>query len=162
MPMNILKNSMALLYKKKGKDVVPRKDLELMIAMDLRWFTPKEAEALLDLALKSGILRKKKEGLEITFDLREFDIPIGFKPSPEVLETAAHQSCFVAIVDAIEKDTQKNRADIVAEINDKQDTLNVAIEVAALLVGASYEVDMSAFFDVVEKELISRFSQKST
>lgn len=159
MPASTLKNSIALLYKKKNRDQISRKDLELMITMDFRWFSPTEATSLIDLALTSGLLKKKKDMLEITFDWRTHEVPIGFKPTEKVFEEMAHRSCFLAIVDTIEKETGKSRSEIVAEINRKQDKLNVAIEIAALLIGASYGLDVSAFYDIVEKELMSRFGQ---
>ena len=159
MPASTLKDSIALLYKKKGRDQVSRKDLELMITMDFRWFSPTEAASLIDLAITSGILKKKKDMLEITFDWRTHEVTIGFKPTEKVFEDVAHRSCFLAIVDAIEKETGRSRSEIVAEINKKQEKLNVAIEIAALLIGATYGLDISVFYEIVEKELMSRFGQ---
>jgi hypothetical protein len=162
LPLEILKNSISLLYKKKSKDVLTEKELELMITMDFRWFTPKDARSLIELALSSGLVKKQKEGLKITFDWRNREIPIGFKPSEAIFETAAHRSCFTAIIDTIEQRVKKQRPEIVADINKKQETFNVAIEVAALLVGESYNIDMSEFYELVEKELMNRFGQTNT
>ena len=159
MPLEILKNAVALLYKKKSKDVLSEKELELMITMDLRWFTPKDARSLIELAQTSGLVKKQKDGLKITFDWRSRDIPLGFAPSEAIFETAAHRSCFTAIIDSIEKHAKKPRPDIVAEINKKQGNFNVAIEIAGLLVGQSYNIYMSEFYELVEKELMSRFGQ---
>ena len=130
-----------------------------MISMDLRWFTPKDARSLIELAISSGLLKKQKEGLKITFDWRDREIPLGFAPSEAIFETAAHRSCFTAIIDSIEQRVKKPRPEIVAEINNKQESLNVTIEIAGLLVGQSYNIDMSEFYELVEKELMSRFGQ---
>lgn len=162
LPLETLKNTIALLYKKKGKDILTEKDLELMITMDFRWFNPKEAKSLIELARTSGLVKKHKDGMKITFDWRERDIPLGFEPSVAIFEAATHRSCFTAIVDFIEQNIKKPRPEIVAEINRKQETLNLAIEVAGLLVGASYGIDMSDFYDIVEKELMNRFGPAGT
>ncbi|UCH87892.1 MAG: DUF2240 family protein [Thermoplasmata archaeon] len=156
-----LKNSIALLYKKKGKDVLEQKDLELMITMDFRWFTPKEANTLIELALNSKLILKVKNGLKINFDWQNREIPLGFKPTSAIFDEDIHQSCFATIVDAIEQIDKIPRKDIVAEINQKQETLNVAIEIAALLVGAEHGLDITSFYDSVEKDLSDRFVQKS-
>jgi hypothetical protein len=157
LPLEILKNAISLLYKKKGKDVLTVKELELMITMDYRWFTPKDARSLIELAISSGLVKKQKDGLKIAFDWRNREVPMGFAPSNAIFETAAHRSCFTAIIDSIEQQVKKPRSDIVAEINNKQESLNLAIEIAGLLVGQSYNIDMSEFYELVEKELMSRF-----
>jgi hypothetical protein len=158
MPLSILKKSIALLYRKKGKEILSSKEMELMITMDFRWFTPKEAKDFIQLAVNSGLVLKQKNGLKINFDWREIDIPLDFAPTNAIFEAVSHQSCFTGIVDAIESNQKIPREDIVAEINQKQETMNVAIEIAAILVGTKYGIDLSGFYDSVEKELIARFS----
>jgi hypothetical protein len=158
MPLEILKNSISLLYNKKGKDILKWNELELMITMDFRWFDPEEAKALIELALNSGLILKQKNGLKINFDWKSREIPLEFKPTSAIFEAAIHRSCFTTIVDAIEQQIEISRSEIVAEINQKQENLNVAIEIAALLVAADHGIEVSNFYDMVEKELITRFS----
>ena len=63
-------------------------------------------------------------------------------------------------MDAIEQQVKTPRNEIVAEINIKQDELNIAIETAALLVGTHHGIDMTVFYEMVDKELSARFGQK--
>jgi hypothetical protein len=158
MSVELLKNALALVYRKKGKDTLNQKDLELIITMDFQWFTPKEAQLLVDQGLKSKLILKQKKGLKINFDWQNRDIPMGFKPSDAILKEAEHRSCFTAIVDSIENQVDIDRKQIVAEINEKQEILNVAIEVAALLIAAHHGVNISDFYEPVEHELTARFS----
>lgn len=160
MAIELIKNSVTLLYKKKGTDVISRKDLELIITMDFRWFNPSDANKLIDLAVAAGLLLEQKNGLKTNFDWRDRNVPIGFKPTPEIFEAVAHRSCFSAIVDSIENKTKQNRPDIVADINGKQEELNIAIEIAGLLIARSRGVDITGFYEMVEKELMNRYGKK--
>ena len=161
MPSEMLKNAVALLYQKKGKDILTLKELELMITMDFRWFTPKEAGLLIEQAQKSGLIVKNKKDLKVNFNWRDREIPLEFSPSTKIFDEEVHRSCFSAIVDAIEQEVDIPRNEIVAEINKKQDLLNIAIETAALIVGTNHGVDMTAFYEMVDKELSLRFGQIS-
>ena len=80
MTIDIFQQAIASLYKRKSKNILPARELELLASMELRWFEPAEARKLIELAKNMGVLEDTGDGLKPTFDTNSIDIPLGFKP----------------------------------------------------------------------------------
>lgn len=149
-------DSLAYLYQRKGKDVLSEKELILSISMDLGWFSPDEAKQLINVCLELRLLSRTDSGLKPSFDYKDFSLPIDFTPSKNILQVESQEPLLLSIVRSIHEKTKLEKKDIIAEINKKQDALDVEIEVAAILVTRRYEVDISGFLREAEQEIFKR------
>ncbi|MBM4237411.1 MAG: DUF2240 family protein, partial [Euryarchaeota archaeon] len=148
---------LALLFKRKGKNVLSEKELVFSASMDFRWFTPKEAQSLLDLGIRKGLLERTDGLVKPTFDYKKVDIPVNYKPTKKVLmEDREDVSLFARILEAIWTTSGMTRRDAVARINKIQERLGVDVEVAALALAKEVGADTSKLEDLVRKEVLER------
>ncbi len=66
--MSELQKSIAVLYKSKGREELTEKEFVFSASMDLRWFSPKEAQKLMEAGLTGGFLERRNGSLVPTFD----------------------------------------------------------------------------------------------
>lgn len=154
-----LRKSLAYLFQRKGKNILSEKELTMSVSMDLEWFSPDEAKRLIDVGLELKLLSKDENGLSLTFDYEALNIPLDFSPSRNILEVESQEPLLLAIVRNIQDKTDLEKNKVMAEINKKQNTLKVDIEVAAILVAKKYDVDVSGFLREVESEIFKRASK---
>jgi hypothetical protein len=154
--MEELMTCLALVFKRKGKSVLAEKELVFSVSMDYRWFTPKEAQRLLEIGLKNGLLIRTDGLIKPTFDYKKVEIPINFRPSKRVLEEVREEpSLFSTILNRIAI-AGIPRREAVAKINKIQEKLGVDVEVAALAYAKEAGVNINDLFDEVWKEVASR------
>jgi hypothetical protein len=158
--MKELKEALVYLFQRKGKDILSEKELILSASMDLGWFTPDEAKQLVDICLELKLLSKVDTGLTPNFDYKSYLIPIDFTPGKNILQMEAQEPLLFSILRHIDSKTGLGRSNIMSEINKKQDSLDVEIEVAAILVAKKYEIDISGFLREAESEIFRRAQMK--
>lgn len=154
-------DTLAYLFQTKGKDTLSEKELILSASMDLGWFSPDEAKQLVDICLELKLLNKTEDGLKPNFDYRVITLPIDFKPSKKILQLESQEPLLLSIIRNIHEKTQLGRENIMAEINKKQNALDVEIEVAAILVAKKYDADISGFLREAEAEIFKRSEKES-
>ncbi len=147
--MGDLERTIALLFKRKGKECLTEKEFVFSASMDLRWFPPKDAQRLLDLSLRRGLVSLAEGKLRPTFDLESADAPLDFSPTAEVLRE--EDDLFKRMVEAIAEVSGQPRKEIVARTNAVQARMGIYAEAAALIAGQSMEVDMRGFYEEVEE-----------
>lgn len=152
--MEDLKRAIALLFRRKGQPTLTERDFVFSASMDLRWFPPKEAQRLLDVALKRGLLKLEDGRVRPTFDLDEVDVPLDFTPSQDILTQG--EDLFQRLVEEIARASGKSPREVVSRINAIRSRMGIYGEVAALLAGSEMDVDMSSFYGDVEELLRSR------
>ena len=157
MSLNILQNTIASLFKRKGKEIINQKELELLASMELRWFEPQDARKIIELSKEAGLLRNEVDGLAINFDTDTIVIPIGFRPPKDLLSDLEQdsESLFMQVVNQICLKTGFDEKKVIAEINSKQVELNdlIRLEVIAILYAKEHNVDVDKFMDPVKKSL---------
>ncbi len=92
--MGELERTVAIVYKRKGKNLVSEKEFLNTLLFNMRWSDPgkapkieaKDAQRILDAAKSSGLLITKEGMLQPAFDYRSIDIPLNYQPSSEVLK----------------------------------------------------------------------------
>ena len=92
--MGELERTVAIVYKRKGKNLVSEKEFLNTLLFNMRWSDPgkapkieaKDAQRILDAAKSSGLLLTKEGMLQPAFDYRSIDIPLNYQPSSEVLK----------------------------------------------------------------------------
>lgn len=154
--MSTLKQVIALLFRKKGKDILSEKEFVFSASIDYRWYTPKEAQKLLEIGLKEKLLIKKDGFVKPAFDHKNIEIPADFRPGKEVLEEKEEVLPFTQIVDRISTSKGMTRREVVAKINKLQERLGVEVEVAGLVLARDLEIPIEDLIDVVKKDVLTR------
>ena len=120
--------------------------------MDLNWFSPQEAKAFVHAALNQELLIKKYGLLKPNFDIDSIVIPAGFKPSKQsfdkkeiIIQKQEKRDRVKIIVSKIIKKTDLDRQIIFEKIKSLEKEKNITLEVAALLVGKEYDIDLNEF-----------------
>lgn len=157
--MSDLEKSITMLFRRKGKDSLTEQEFVSSASFDLRWFSPKDAQKLLDISLSGGHLKRKNGSVMPTFDLEGVDVPLDYRPSKEVLEAHAKRPAdlFSEIIDRIARTMSVPKREIVSKVNKKQEMLGIDVEPAALLVASDYGLQVdNAFIERAETEILSR------
>lgn len=153
-----LEVAIAQLFRKKGKSALTEKEFVFAASLDLRWFTPKEAQKLLDIGLESELLVMDGEKVKPSFDHASVDVQLGYKPDKNVLKASvAPKGNFLKIVEHIASEKKMDNKEVISLVNQTQERMGVDIEVAALVVARSQGVDVSKFLDGIEEEVGARY-----
>jgi len=159
MGMSDLQRSIVLLFRRKGKEFLTEKEFVFSASMDLRWFSPKEAQRLLDLGITGGYLQRKNGNIVPTFDTSLIEVPLDYKPGKDIFEHVPrkHQDFFSEIVDKIVKTKSVPKREVVSRVNKKQELLGIDVEPAALLVASDYGLSMdTGIIERAESEILHR------
>lgn len=157
--MNELKQTVAMVFSRKGRRSMTERDFILTASMDFRWFPPKDAQKLLEVALEAELVTRKDGDVIANFDPKSVEIPLDFSPGPEVLRRRPQETdLFTQILGKIAANSEVDEKRLISKINSVQSSMDVTIEVAALIVGRELDVDLSSFHDAVKKRLQSSSS----
>jgi len=155
--MGELETCLALLFRRKGKNILTEKELVFSASMDFRWFTPKEAQKLLELGIKRGLLTKTDGLVKPNFDYKRTDIPVTYRPTQKAIQDEPEDvSLFARILDAVSAASNLKKREIVARINKIQERLGVDIEVAALALALEVGAKTDNLTEAVRTEVLSR------
>lgn len=138
-PKSDLTYTVSMPFLRKGKESLKDSEFVLALSIDLNWFTPEQAKNVLNLAEKSGLLKKEGEMIHPVFDISGVNIPSGFKPEPVSFDK---KTLFDTVTDRIISATGIEKRKVIALINKKQEELSkmVVIEVSALLVAIDHGI----------------------
>ena len=150
-------NIIAFVFKRSGQSELNFSKLYLTLSMDLDWFTPEEAKIFVDNAIKAGLLVKKDDLLKPNFNFEEIKVPLGFYPSKDlfkekrqVKESVEKKDVLQEIISEIVKNTKLDVKDVEVKLNQIAKERNLTPEVAGLLVGKEYDIDLTKFYNDVE------------
>ena len=154
-PTDELRDAIALLFKRKGRDELSEREFVLSASMDLRWFPPRDAQRLLQLGLETRLLESQGGAIRPAFDVSAVEVPRDYIPTSAILEapTPASADVFLRIVDAIVAKTRTDRKSVIASVNAVQEKLDVEVEVAALVAAHQMGVDATPFVPTVKNRL---------
>jgi len=163
-----LRRGVALIFRRKAKDLLTDREFVFQASMDLRWFSYTDAMKFLELAISSGLVRREGKAITPTFDYRKMELPAAFKPSPDMLGEKAgpqagpsKETLFLRLVDAVGKKTGEDRQAVISRINKKKAQLDVDAEVLALLAAKESGIDVAPFLDEAEKLVRERIAQRT-
>ncbi|MCJ2539947.1 MAG: DUF2240 family protein [Candidatus Thermoplasmatota archaeon] len=144
-----LKEVIAFLYNRSGKEEMPAQELRLAMSMDLRWFSPKEAEEIVDTFQNKRLLvRKGSGGLRPAFNYRKLTLERDFRPSmAELLGGSDDEPLFIRMVGHITDRADEEKRNVIAMVNRKAGELGIEVEAAAMLVGDELSIDMGPLAD---------------
>lgn len=154
----IEKQVIAFVYKRLGKKEMSKADVYLTISMQLHWCSPYLAKQFIERAIQDGLFVEKNDVLLPMFPIKEVDIPIGFKPSPEFFKSYKPSQLSL---DTVTKENLQTR--IMASISSKEDgekkveriirEKQVIKSVALLLYAKNHGINVDDFFDEVKEDL---------
>lgn len=150
--MNELRDAIALLFKRKGRDELSEREFVLSASMDLRWFPPRDAQRLLQLGLETKLLESRDGAIRPAFDVTTVEVARDYVPTAAILEvsTPAAEDTLLRILDAIVAKTGASRKVVMALVNGVQEQLDVEVEVAALIAARRAGVDVAPFVGTVK------------
>jgi hypothetical protein len=150
----------AFLFNRSGKTELKDSELYLPLSMELGWLSTKESQEFIDYAIKQELLIKKDGLLRPNFPLEKIAIPLGFTPSKKLFsekrDEYKNKNIIDEIVILISTLTNHSQGEIFEEIKQEQKEKNLFLEVAALYVARKYSVDITDWYEQVEKILIKK------
>jgi len=149
----------AFLFKRSGKEELSFSDLYLNLSMELNWFTPDDAKAFVNMAIKQKLLIKKVDLIKPNFDFNTIVVPIGFVPSKNVIEkkeveVIKEENFLEKIVRQIVEKTKLDEKQVIGEIEDIANERNLTEEVAALLLGKDHNILFEEFYEQIEDRIV--------
>jgi hypothetical protein len=148
----------AFLFNRSGKTELKDSELYLPLSMELGWLSAKESQEFIDYAIKQELLIKKDGLLLPNFPLEKITIPLGFTPSKKLFSEKTDEVKAENIIDEIVIQistlTNHSQREILEEIKQEQKEKNLFLEVAALYVARKYSVNITDWYDSVEKIFI--------
>ncbi len=156
--MEKTKEVIAFLYNRAGKEELTAQELRLAMSMDLRWFSPKEAEEIVDLFQNKRLLvRKGSGGLRPAFNYRKLTIDRDFHPSKEeLLGGSGDEPLFIKMVGHITDRADEEKRNVISRVNRRSGELGIEVEAAAMLVGDELGVDMRPFGDDAMAAIVAK------
>jgi hypothetical protein len=153
--MDALRDAIALLFKRKGRDELSEREFVLSASMDLRWFPPRDAQRLLQIGLETKLLESRNGAIRPSFDVSAVEVPRDYVPTAEILAapTPAEQDLFVQLVDAIAAKTAFDRKAVIGLVNGIQERMDVELEVAALIAARRAGLDVAPYLGRVKSNL---------
>ncbi|QIO23645.1 DUF2240 family protein [Haloarcula sp. JP-L23] len=144
-----LKTAVAAPFRQRGTDRMAESEFVVALSLDRNWFSPDQAKSLVDVAASEGLVEREDDALVVTFDAGNVEIPDGFAPGEEVLQS---RSTFERVLDAVvESGVEKQTA--VAGINSLQSTLGVTLEAAAVVYARSEGVTVESIAAEAREEI---------
>jgi len=160
MGMSEIERSIAVLFRRKGKEILTEREFVFSASMDLRWFSPKDAQRLLDMGVSGGFIEKRNGSLVPTFDFSTVEVPLDYRPSKEIFQearAASQRDLFSEIVERIVKVRSVPKREVVSKVNRKQEMLGIDVEPAALLVAYDYGIPVEgSYIDRATTEVLGR------
>jgi hypothetical protein len=152
----------AFLFNRSGKTGLKDAELYLPLSMELGWLSTKESQEFVKYALKQELLVKKEGLLHPNFPLKKITVPVGFTPSKKLFSEKNDEVKGGNIIDGIiiqiSTFTNHSQREILEEIKQEEKEKNLLLEVAALSIARKYNVDMTDWYDSIEKILIEKNS----
>lgn len=124
-----LKVAVAAPFKQEGKRELADSEFVVALSLDRDWYSPDQAERLLDRAAGEGLLEHRNGAVRATFDPADVEVPEEFSPDESLLQ---ERSAFEQLLDALVAGGADKQS-TVAAINDLQTRLGVSIEAAAVV-----------------------------
>lgn len=152
--MNELTYTVAQIFKRRGVKDLKENDFIFGLSMDLKWLPPDLARKALKKAEEEGLVKREGDILKPVFDVYAVEVPFGFQPDKTIFE---EKTVFDKIVERIVTGTGKDKREVIAQINKKQEKLFklFEIEVSALLVAKECDIPIEDLAEEAYKQLIS-------
>ncbi len=127
-------------FKHMRKERLQRSEFVFYIAIDRKWMNKEQANQLLERARTEGLIEIEGGAIRPLFDLAAVSIPLGFKPTSDILATEDPVSDLIGcIAAATERPVQEIVAEVHRIVTDHFDG-NIRVEAAAVILARRYGV----------------------
>ena len=155
--MDDLRTAIAVIFKRKGKDHLPRREMIMAASMDHRWFDPENAKRFVALAEELRLIRLDGEEYTPNFNYRVVEPTLDFSPGVAMLEKSyPKESIFPRMLNEVTAKHAISRQEFMKRVNRKKESTGADIEIAALLVLSEMRQDHHRYLEEVEGELDER------
>jgi len=185
--MSELQRTVAVVFNRKGKKLLSEREFINALFFELKWSDPtgvgrieaREAQRILEAAIKGGMLELKDGYVRPTFDHKSVDVPLNYRPTRDLLKEIGDSApttgpaapstdprgekkdaqplpVFSVLIDDIAAKSGWNKREVVARINKVVERLSVDAEVAALLIGRDVGVDAGKYILEVKEEVLRK------
>ncbi len=144
-----LRRTVAAPFRTEGSDRMSKSEFVVALSLDRDWFSPDQAQRLVDVAVSEGLLERDGDALVAAFDPAEVTVPEDFAPDESVLQ---ERSTFERVLDAV-VETGVEKQDAVAAVNRLQGDLGVTLEAAAVVYARRQGVDVTDLAERARGEL---------
>ena len=150
----MLKQVISYVFRKKG-GTISISEFVFALSLDLKWFSPDQAESVLKTAENEGLVQITGDMVEPLLDPNSVEIPIDFKPDQSIFAEKAAETIFDQVIDRLQSTGAMGRSEIVRIINEKQNDLGIVeTDATALLVARMHGIDVTDLIDEAYDRLI--------
>ena len=139
-------------FRKLGKERLTAGEFVFALSLDLEWFTPEEAKKVLDMALRSDLLKMNGDDIEPSFDLKDLEESPGFRPDLTLFKSASNDSTVGNIV----RETGMKIDEVTQRVKERHDELGGILEeeVINILVAKELGVNTDGQVDRAYSDLV--------
>ncbi|MHC1574455.1 MAG: DUF2240 family protein [Candidatus Methanogasteraceae archaeon] len=150
----MLKQVISYVFRKKG-GTISISEFVFALSLDLKWFSPDQAESVLKTAEKEGLVQIVGDMVEPLLDPNSVEIPIDFKPDQSIFAEKTTETIFDQVIDRLQSSGAMGRSEIVRTIHEKQNDLGIVeTDATALLVARMHGIDVTDLIDEAYDRLI--------
>jgi hypothetical protein len=144
-------------FKHMRKDRLQKSEFVFYIAIDRKWMNKEQVNQLLERAKAEGLIEVDGGAIRPLFNLADVSIPLGFKPTSDVLATA--ESPYEELIGRIVAATGKPPQEVVAELHrivaDNFDG-NIRVEAAVVILAKMYGVAFDDKLPALERSVAKK------
>ena len=154
----------AAIFLNKGRDVITSKEFAMYISLDLRWMPVKDAQNLMLVLSEKKMIEVSGEYIKSTPMISDADIPVAYRPSDRLLgylnsyrdtEAPPVEEIFPRLVDVAVK-AGANKGKFVGDCNRISRTLDIDMEVAAMLMLRDMGVNPAPYANDIKESVCGR------
>ncbi|MDD3933482.1 MAG: DUF2240 family protein [Methanoculleus sp.] len=151
-----VKIAVAAPFKHMRKERLQRSEFVFYIAIDRKWMNKEQANQLLERARSDGLVEVDGGAIRPLFDVAEVSIPLGFKPTSDVLVA---ESPYEEVIGRIVAATGKPPQEVIAELHriatDHFDG-NLRVEAAVVILAKKYGVAFEDKLAALERSVAKK------
>ncbi len=145
-----LKQVVTYVFRRKG-GVIPISEFVFALSLDLKWFSPDQAESVLKSAEKNELVKITEDLVEPLFDPGSVEVPIDFRPDQSILEEKT-LTIFDQVVERLS--AVGSKPEIIRMIHEEQDILRIVEpDAVALLIARKFGIDVADLIDGAYRHL---------
>lgn len=157
--MSELEITLSSPFRHMRKSNLKRMDFIYYYTQDKKWMNLEQAKKLIDIAEKNRLIVKDGAGgYTLSESLESVKIPLGFKPSDDIFNSAAEDTDVVSrMIDEISEKTGLDKKEIAKEMQEIKSHFDDLIytEAAVIMTAKKHNVN----YDKYKDELIERINQ---
>ncbi len=151
-----VKIAVAAPFKHMRKERLQRSEFVFYIAIDRKWMNKEQANQLLERARSDGLVEVDGGAIRPLFDVAEVSIPLGFKPTSDVLVAESpYEEVIGRIVAATGKPPQEVIAELHRIVTDHFDG-NLRVEAAVVILAKKYGVAFEDKLAALERSVAKK------